>query len=73
MANKTIEALVKCPFYTFERGNVIACEGVPKNTCMTTRFPGGKEKHAYLKAHCYHEDGHGCFLADSLYKKYDTE
>ena len=73
MANKTIETLVKCPFFAYERGETVACEGMEKNTCMVTKFACAKDKHAYLRAHCYHEDGCGCFLADGLYKKYETE
>ena len=73
MANKTIDALVKCPFYLEEKGLTVACEGYAKNTCMITRFPGTAEKHAYLKRHCYREDGGACFLARSLYRKYEDE
>ena len=73
MANKAVDALVKCPFYQFERGGLIACEGYVKNTCMSTQFPDAAQKKAYLRRHCFHEDGGGCFLAAGLYRKYDEE
>ena len=73
LANKAVEALIKCPFYQYERGDLIACEGYVKGTCMATKFPGAAEKRAYLRKHCFLEDGGGCFLASQLYIKYDAE
>lgn len=71
MANKTIEALIKCPFYVSEKENIIACEGYIDNTCMITKFSGAKEKKAHLKANCYCHDGGKCFMAMSLFSKYN--
>ncbi len=73
MANKAVEVLVKCPFYLYERGDMIACEGYAQNTCMATKFPGAAEKKAYLRQNCFREDGGDCFLAGQLYKKYEEE
>ena len=73
MANKTVEAQIKCPFYVQEKGDIIACEGYIKNTCMITRFPGAAEKKAHLRANCFLENGGTCFMAVSLFRKYDEE
>ncbi|MBQ7638264.1 MAG: hypothetical protein IJS90_05145 [Clostridia bacterium] len=73
MANKTVEAWIKCPFYVNERENLIMCEGYITNTCMITKFSSAKEKKAHLKANCYHHTGGGCFMAESLFRKYDKE
>ena len=73
MANKTVEALVKCPFYVQEKENRIACEGYIKNTCMITSFPDAAQKRAHLRACCFHVDGGKCFFAQSLFRKYEEE
>ena len=68
--NKTIESLIKCPFYQSEKENHIACEGFIKNTCMVTRFPDKKSKREHLKANCYLESGGKCPMARTLFGKY---
>ncbi|MCH5199226.1 MAG: hypothetical protein J1E34_10025 [Oscillospiraceae bacterium] len=73
MANKTVEALIKCPFFVNEKNNIIACEGYIKNTCMITKFSGAKQKKEHLKKNCYHCTGGACFMAMSLFAKYDKE
>ena len=73
MANKTVEALIKCPFYVSEKNNIIMCEGYIENTCMITKFPGAQEKKNHLKANCYHHTGGKCFMAASLYEKYSGD
>ena len=70
MANKATEAFIKCPFYLNETRNLISCEGVVKNTCMTTRFPDAESKKRHLRTHCYLEDGGECPMAKSLFAKY---
>ena len=71
MANKTVEALVKCPFFVKENETRIMCEGYIKNTCMITGFPASAAKRAHLRACCFHEDGGSCFFAQSLFRKYE--
>ena len=71
MANKQIEALIQCPFYLREKENTVACEGYIRGTCMITKFPGEKEKRAYMKANCFKPDGGECFMAKSLFGKYE--
>ena len=73
MANKTVESYIKCPFYLREQGNLITCEGFVKNTCMTTKFRGSEEKKAHLRRNCFCEDGGACFMAASLFRKYEEE
>ena len=73
MANKTVEALIKCPFYMQEKENLIMCEGYVKNTCMITKFSGAARKRDYLRANCFHEDGGACFMAGCLFRKYGAE
>ena len=73
MANKTVDALVKCPFYVKENENRIVCEGYIKNTCMITKFTDAAQKKAHLRACCFHEDGGKCFFAQSLFRKYEAE
>lgn len=70
MANKPVEALIKCPFYVSETRNFLCCEGFLKNTCMTTRFPDANSKKAHLKANCFEESGGSCPMAKTLFEKY---
>lgn len=70
MANKAIEAYIKCPFYLSESRNFLSCEGYLKNTCMTTRFPDAQSKKRHLKENCCLEDGGSCPMARSLFAKY---
>ena len=73
MANKTVEAYIKCPFYLREQGNLITCEGFIKGTCMITKFGSPQEKKAHLKQSCFHETGGSCFMAAGLFRKYAEE
>ena len=73
MANKTVEALIKCPFYLQENENRIVCEGYIKDTCMITKFAGAAQKKAHFRACCFHEDGGKCFFAKSLFQKYAAQ
>ncbi len=73
MANKTVEALIKCPFYLNESRNLLSCEGVFKNTCMTTRFADAESKKEHLKRNCFFEDGGACPMAKSLFAKYGMQ
>ena len=73
MANKTVEALIKCPFYLQENETRIVCEGYIKDTCMITKFPGAAQKKAHFRACCFHEDGGKCFFAKSLFQKYEAQ
>lgn len=68
--NKTIDCLIKCPFYQSQKENYIACEGFLPNTCMVTRFPDKANKRSHLKNNCYLEDGGSCPMAKSLFEKY---
>ncbi len=70
MANKPVEALIKCPFYLRQTENTLICEGVLKGTVMLTQFQCASLKRAHYKQSCFHEDGGECFLAKSLYEKY---
>ena len=72
MANKPVAALVKCPFFEEENGNTLKCEGYYKNSCMLTRFSNAEAKHAHLKQNCYKETGGSCFMARSLFQKYEA-
>ena len=73
MANKPIEALIKCPFYLQIREDGIACEGYIGGTCMITKFRSQEQKKAHLKANCFQPDGGDCFMAKSLFEKYENE
>ena len=73
MANLTIEALIKCPFFIKENVDYICCEGYIKNTSMLTRFPNSALKREHEKKYCYKEDGGRCPMARQLYAKYEKE
>lgn len=73
MANKPVEALIKCPFFLQLREDAIMCEGYASGTCMITKFGSREQKKAHLKANCFQPDGGDCFMAKSLYKKYEEE
>ncbi len=72
MANKPVEALIRCPFYKEEKGTLLACEGYEPSTCMITRFPDAAAKRGHLRRNCFFENGGGCFLARSLFEKYEA-
>ena len=73
MANKPIEALIKCPFYVKLTEDTVTCEGYIQNTCMITRFRNSEQKKAHMQENCFLENGGSCFMAKSLYRKYDDE
>ncbi len=64
--------MIRCPFYREEKGMLLACEGYVRSTCMITRFPDPAAKRRYLRQNCFKEDGGGCFLARSLFEKYEA-
>ena len=71
MANKSVEALIKCPFFVIENDTRIMCEGYIKNTCMITKFTAPAAKRAHLRECCFHEGGGSCYFAQSLFRKYE--
>ena len=71
MANKSIEANIKCPFYIYESRTFLSCEGLISGTVINNRFESAKIKKSFIKRYCYHEDGGKCPIAKALYKKYD--
>lgn len=68
--NKTIECLIKCPFYQSEHEKYITCEGFIANTCMVTRFASSKTKRLHINENCSLENGGNCPMAKSLFEKY---
>ena len=68
--NKTIECIIKCPFYQSEKEKYITCEGFIKNTCMVTQFPDAKHKREHIKNNCSLENGGRCPMAQNLFAKY---
>lgn len=70
MEEKT-NLIIKCPFYSLIRKNMIACEGLIDNTCMTTRFPSAAVMREHIGNYCSKENGGKCPLAVNLYEKYD--
>ncbi len=73
MANKPVEALIRCPFFQQEEKNMISCEGYAPGTCMITKFADAAAKRAHLKRNCYSCTGGACFMARSLLEKYETK
>ena len=72
MANKTVEALARCPFFEEATKDTVMCEGYCENTCMITRFSSVKAKRAHMKENCYLDDGGACFMARALFEKYEA-
>ena len=69
MANKTIDALVFCPYYVCEGNNTITCEGIV-GTYTISRFdtPEAKKEHEYnfcVDRHCQ-----GCGVYSALATNY---
>ena len=73
MANNNTEAMIQCPFFLRIKENTITCEGYASGTCMITKFRDPALRRAHLKANCFQPDGGECFMAKSLFKKYEEE
>lgn len=64
------DAYFKCPFYLRESGKLICCEGVVKNTCISTSFPTPDDKKTHMILCCFKVDGGNCPMAKNLFSKY---
>lgn len=69
--NKTIDALVKCPFYLREKDRTVDCEGLIDGTDSVTKFSSRGSKNLFMKEHCVRCMGVGCKLAEALCRKYE--
>jgi hypothetical protein len=68
MANKTIEALILCPFYKSESAKSITCEGIIGCDCVN-RFDTISQKIAHETKYCA-KDYDKCRLHTSVLRKY---
>lgn len=71
MSNKTIDALVFCPFYFSEANASITCEGILENCSMVHRFPGKKEKFSHERDFCTSPSCVNCPAFLAIQSKYD--
>ena len=69
MANKTIDALVFCPFYVCEARTTITCEGVIGEYTVS-RFGSEREKIEHEKNFCTGKWCNGCGVHSALMKNY---
>ena len=69
MANKTIDALVYCPFYISEAKTSITCEGIIGDRTMNY-FNSEKEKKDHENNFCTGKCCRGCAVYGALSIKY---
>ena len=69
MANKTIDALVFCPFYISEARTTITCEGIIGETTVS-RFETEYEKAEHEKNFCTGKTCRGCNIHSALMQNY---
>lgn len=69
MANKTIDALVFCPFYVCEARNTITCEGIIGEYTVS-RFSTEHEKAEHEKNFCTGKTCRGCGVHFALSGNY---
>ena len=71
MANKTIDALVFCPFYKSEARTTITCEGIIGEYTVS-RFMSEREKAEHEKNFCTGKYCMGCGVHAALMQNYAT-
>lgn len=69
MANKTIDALVFCPFYMSEAKTTITCEGIIGDYTVS-RFHSEKEKADHEKNFCTGVFCKGCSIHAAIMQNY---
>ena len=69
MANKTIDALVFCPFYKSEAKTTITCEGIVGEYTVS-RFMTEKDKAEHEKNFCTGKYCRGCGIHSALMQNY---
>ena len=69
MPNKTIDALVFCPFYITEAATTITCEGIIGSS-TTNRFKNRKEKEYHENNFCTGRSCSGCGIFSALMQNY---
>lgn len=70
MANKTIDALIFCPFYMCESKKSITCEGII-GKATTNHFISEGEKKYHEYNFCCSKHCRGCALHSALMDNYD--
>ncbi|MBQ8474661.1 MAG: hypothetical protein IJ499_03250 [Clostridia bacterium] len=71
MANKTIDALVYCPFYICEGKTTITCEGIIGDKTVS-QFKNENDKKYHENNFCIGKTCHGCGLYLSLMSGYQA-
>ena len=66
----SIDTIIRCPFFQHFEKNLLCCEGVVDNTCMTTRFCDRNAALDHIAHSCSEIDGGRCPLAQNLFEKY---
>lgn len=69
MANKTIDALVFCPFYLREARLTITCEGIVGETTVS-KFSTQKKKEEHEYSFCTGRQCAGCGVYSALMQNY---
>lgn len=69
MANKTIDALVYCPFYICEGKTTITCEGIIGDKTVN-QFKNENDKKDHENNFCTGKCCHGCSIYCSLMVNY---
>ena len=69
MPNKTINALIFCPFYIAEAKSSITCEGIV-GAATVSRFPSEEEKTYHEANFCMGQTCSGCGVYSALMTNY---
>lgn len=70
MTGGNLDAGVLCPFYKYERGDDVYCEGIDWHSTTVNAFANGKHKTEYKNVFCCTE-WQKCRLAKALESKYE--
>lgn len=70
MANKTIDALVFCPFYVCEGARTITCEGIISPQ-VVHRFADTEAKKQHEQIFCCDKTCRHCLAYKSIYAAYE--
>lgn len=72
MANKTIDALVFCPFYQSEARTTITCEGII-GTSTVSKFDTEAEKEEHEQNFCVSRSCSGCGIHTAIMQNYQAD
>ena len=66
------DALVRCPYYRYDSGGCIFCEGISQVSTLRLSFHSPSERLIHKKAYC-HSRWTGCGIAQMQNARYDYQ